>query len=429
MFKLILNTILKRKWLILMGIFFLVFFRYFLIRLPIVQEITPDSKLYFGLAKNLTIGKGYNDTIRNDEILPPIGHPLLLSFFILFKLTLYFDKFLICLSFLFIGLAVWKYTNNMLFVVLSCYFMFLILNQIGFYKFGIETSGFFTSCVLVYFLTCLFKNKFSLLDVSLTSVSLAINILVRPTLLYIVIFITLFLVLYVIWMIKKGQLNKTLFQFKLFLTFLAALFLILGVYTYSIYTYKDERLVRGTFAAMNFYLSNNAYLPSNLMYNTSYFYKYIPIKDQNLVLLNPTGWKDRETALFAKGLDYIRHNPVKAFKGWLWRLDKYLGSDYHLGGQLYIYKILIRLILFLLIMEIILYFVFFRLDFGKIINFLGPMVTLLLAFQIFQLMFFSWSGKRYLIYLVPYLISALFFLLQDCISLMKKKKIKFTRGL
>jgi len=42
----------------------------------ISQVVTADGILYEGLADNLINGTGYQDTIRNDFILPSIGHPL-----------------------------------------------------------------------------------------------------------------------------------------------------------------------------------------------------------------------------------------------------------------------------------------------------------------------------------------------------------------
>ena len=45
------------------------------------NPISPDANLYYGLAQNLQDGTGYIDNIRNDEIIPTIGHPLIISFF------------------------------------------------------------------------------------------------------------------------------------------------------------------------------------------------------------------------------------------------------------------------------------------------------------------------------------------------------------
>ena len=42
-----------------------------------LADLSPDAKLYYGLAENLVAGRGYVDTIRNEQILPPIGHPAL----------------------------------------------------------------------------------------------------------------------------------------------------------------------------------------------------------------------------------------------------------------------------------------------------------------------------------------------------------------
>lgn len=416
---------LGREKFILLLIFFLVFLKYFLIQIPIFQEITPDSKLYMGLAENLMNGKGYYDTIRNDEILPPIGHPFLLFLFFSLKQPSYFDNILVYLSFLLIGLAVWKYTNKLSLVVFSSFFMFLILKQIGFYKFGIETSGFFTSSLLIYFLVRLFKNKFSFLNIFWATVSLTINILVRPTLLYLAILAIVLLFGYLFYLIKKNKFKRELFQYKLFITFLFSLLIILIVSIYSSCVYKDSRLVRGTYAAMNLYLSNNIYLPPDKKYRTNYFNDYMPNEEKQLVLSNSAGWKKRESILFSKALDYIKHNPIRASQGWWWRLERYLGKDYSFGNDLFIYKVLIKLTIILLFFQLVLYFLLRKIKFDRNIYLLSLIITLLLMFQIFQLIFFSWTGERYLIYLIPYLIVASFFLINDCGLLLKKALDKF----
>ena len=41
-----------------------------------LERLSPDAKLYYGLAENLVDGTGFHDTLRKREILPPIGHPL-----------------------------------------------------------------------------------------------------------------------------------------------------------------------------------------------------------------------------------------------------------------------------------------------------------------------------------------------------------------
>src|SRR3989304_6315872 len=183
-------------------------------RVPVQQKLTPDSTLYIGLADNLVNGEGYYDTIRNDEILPPIGHPLLLASSLLLNVSPYFDGVLIFLSFLFIGLSVQKYTKNIFLTIISEFIMFSIFKEIGFYKFGIETSGVFTSSMLIYSLTRLYKNK-SKVGILFAAFSLLITILVRPTLLYLSIAIAIILLIYMVLKYKRILFNYELLSNRL----------------------------------------------------------------------------------------------------------------------------------------------------------------------------------------------------------------------
>lgn len=407
----------KARNLILLIAVFFIFFKFYLPQIPIQQELTLDSQLYYGLAKNLVSGKGYFDTIRNDEILPPIGHPILLSLSILLNPPITIDQLLVFFSFVLVGLAIWNYSKKILPVVISIILMFVLVRYIGFYKYSIEISGFFTSSLLIFFLVNIKKNVFSFFNIFLTAFSLTLNVLVRPTLLYLIILICPFLLIYIV--IKKIKKNSVIYQ--LLITFLLSLFTVFLIYGYSIYRYKDERLIRGTYASLNFYLSNNPYLPINEKYKSNNFTKYIP-ENEKKIFLNKTGWKNREILLFNKAISYIKNNPKRALQGWSWRLNKYIGSEYNYKHPLYLYGLTIKIVFILMLLNILLTYLSLKTNKrNSQINFFGLIISLLLFFQIFQLIFFSWTGERYLIFLIPYLVASLFFLVKDCSFLLKNQ--------
>ena len=384
-------------------------------RVPVQQKLTPDSTLYIGLADNLVNGEGYYDTIRNDEILPPIGHPLLLASSILLNASPYFDGALIFLSFLFIGLAVQKYTKNIWLTIISEFLLFSIFKEIGFFKFGIETSGVFTSSMLIYSLARLYRNK-SKADIFFAAFSLLITVLVRPTLLYLSIAIASILLIYMVLKYKKILFNYELLSYRLLAFLSASLIGIILVTSVSLVIYQDARLVRGTYAAMNLYLANNEYINPETPYYAAYS-NNIPDEERK-VLVNDAGWEKRESILFSKTLEYITNNPRRALKGWIWRFDRYIGNDYLPGTPLYPYRAAVWISVLLFIVEILLFLSFRKKQIAKISTYLlSTGISILLFLQIFQLVLFSWTGARYLTYLIPYLTAAILLTAYDCWSI------------
>jgi hypothetical protein len=387
----------------------------FSFRTPIEKAFTHDSALYFVLANNIVSDVGYYDTVRNDEILPPVGHPLLMSSSILLNVSPYFDRILVFLSFLFTGLAVWKYTKNIFLTIISEFIMFSIFKEIGFYKFGIETSGVFTSSMLIYSLTRLYKNK-SKVDILFAAFSLLITILVRPTLLYLSIAIASILLIYMVLKYKKILFNYELLSYRLLAFLSASLIGILLVTSVSLVAYQDARLVRGTYAAMNLYLANNEYINPETPYYAAYS-NNIP-EEERKVLVNDAGWENRESILFSKTLEYITNNPRRSLKGWIWRFDRYIGNDYLPGNPLYPYRAAVWISVLLFIVEILLFLSFRKKQVAKISAYLlSTGISILLFLQIFQLVLFSWTGARYLTYLIPYLAAAIMLTAYDCWSI------------
>ena len=388
-------------------------------KVPVQQELAPDPTLYIGLAKNLAAGKGYYDTIRDDEILPSIGHPMLLSLSLRLNASSYFDETLVFLSFIFIALAIWRYTGKFWLAVIAEILMFSILQEIGFYKFGIETSGISTASMLLCSLVYLYRGKSKIWwSVAFAATALTLNILVRPTLLYIGIAISVVLFVYALTRHKEIFQKYQLMRYKLLISTTITLFLIFLTYLISIGTYGDGRMIRGTYAAMNLYVANNEYVPADKTYSSKLL-NDLP-SEEKTNLINSAGWQNREKLLLNKTLEYIQSNPKRALEGWIWRLKKYLGNDYQPENSLYSYKIQARLVIFLLVLQIAIFYLLRKNLCGKNTYLLSTGIAFLLLFQIFQLVFFAWSGKRYLTYLVPFLVTAFALLVNDSWVLIHK---------
>lgn len=394
-------------------------------RIPVLSpdELTPDSKLYNGLAQNIIKGVGYHDTIRNNEILPPIGHPLIIATYDFLGIPFEFTKTFILISILFLSLSIYLYTKKVIFVIVNFIFLFVLLKHIGFYKLGIESSGFISSSLLIFSLTYMYAARYSLFSKIVFVFSAIIHLLVRPTLLYPMIFVfilLLFIIIYKTIRFKKNELNHNI---KSWLQVIfAVLVLILAVNIYSKNKYNDSRLTRGTYAAMNLYLSNNEYIPPKQNYSTGLFFRYIPEGDKKILLSKDIRWEERERILFSRFLDYVNKFPKRAATGWIWRLKKYTCSDCKLLESLSLYRLLVYFMLFL---SPVLIFKAFGKSQKKVLrDFTRPTFVMIFLFfiQTLQLMFFSWTGTRYLIYLIPFLTTGGLFVIYDLTFHIWRKK-------
>jgi hypothetical protein len=184
----------------------------------------------------------------------------------------------------------------------------------------------------------------------------------------------------------------------------------------SIIRYGDSRYVRGTYAAMNLYLSNNPYLPTDQGYNSTNFAKYFPKDEQDLVLQNPDGWKNRENRLFKKAINYILSNPKRAMSAWKWRLQRYMAEDYCYPQPLGIYKIMAFTLLPFMIIRSIRFFAILRKK-GLNKNWIpiGIFIGLLYYFQLSLSILFSWTDTRYLLYHLPFLVVAFSIILYEIV--------------
>jgi len=151
-----------------------------------VQHLNPDAKVYYGLAENIYDGTGFFDTIRNDQILPPVGHPLILTFFciILGLSPATFTWLFMFASFIALAIAVKVYTKANLFVFLALWLYGSFFEHLRWLCANIEPSIILSTALLIVALGCLYRTNFRFLWAVIAGTILGIHLLIRPLFLY-----------------------------------------------------------------------------------------------------------------------------------------------------------------------------------------------------------------------------------------------------
>jgi len=154
---------------------------FLLARQVVFEKITPDSALYHGLALNIIDGTGYVDNIRNDEILPTIGHPIILTFFKLIgdDTGEIFGKTIFVLILLFTFLIIEKLKIN---IFVNYLILYLVYNFIGVTSYGAVELSIALSVVLFWFGLINFLIEKDTKSSMLFSVLLFVGLLIRPVL-------------------------------------------------------------------------------------------------------------------------------------------------------------------------------------------------------------------------------------------------------
>lgn len=379
------------------------------------KPASDDGRLYLEVADTLYSQGVYVDNIRNDEILPSIGHPLTL---ILFKKFLNENR-LHMTSFIILGLLlllsfprnnkIWFYVSILTLIVLSRSFIEEYL-YIG----GIESSLILAISFLC-FATIRLSQRQQTLDHMLFSIALAYFILVRPVFLPAIIPITGLQ----IWFIYRNTLST-----RKLLAALSGIILISMTSIWSYSLHQDNRMVSGTYGAIPLYCGFNPYIPINRTYNST-LWKTISIEKRNEplgLLRNQDGWIERDKILKNKALKFIVSNPSKAFEAYLFRLEKFtVNSD----SQVYKLIFSLTVITSLLIYTILL-------TKTVPINHFGTTALLSMFFiLILTTSLFAFSGVRSLIspfiFLIFTLLNNLQILFKSVSTL--KNNIKYTKDI
>ncbi len=280
------------------------------------EAYTADGELYKGLAENLLSGKGYHDTIRNDFILPTIGHPALIAGF---KSVFGDQPQLLAIMLLVLSLLLGYLTAFVLKV--PKYLRVLVLPFIYWcipvtYEWGVEMSLAFSTTFLFAGLAVFIQRR-TWWTMLLLSLALILNLLIRPVILPLC---------YVALLAGLVSLIKRWRVALLPLGAVAiALLVIQCVGWVSQSNYGDKRLVTGTYSAIPLYSANNKYLDLQTNYYSTNWKKLPPeLSEEALAPLElETTWQDRHDTLMNKVVHFVKAHPGKAIAGWFWRFRKF----------------------------------------------------------------------------------------------------------
>lgn len=94
---------------------------------------------------------------------------------------------------------------------------------------------------------------------------------------------------------------------------------------FSQYKFNDSRLVGGTYSEIGLFCAWNDFLPLTSNYHSGLWRKLpeIEYKKAVKILDNDSGWQVRAARLRKEVLKFVISKPVKAYKGYIWRLGKF----------------------------------------------------------------------------------------------------------
>ncbi|AWX44542.1 hypothetical protein HME9304_01545 [Flagellimonas maritima] len=276
----------------------------------------PDAKLYRGLSVNIFAGEGYIDNIRNDFILPSIGHPLLLG---IFQQVEFDDDIEVMMYLCFLSLVICYLLCIVLHIksYLSFFAVFFLNDFLpALTEWGIEASLLF-SILLLWFSVCLFFRFKSYRTAIFFGIALFINLLIRPMLapLFYLVLISVFIAF---------VLNRVQFKQEAIALAVSGI-LFFGVKGYSMFAYDDSRMVSGTYSEIPLYCAFNEFIPLDKEYRSTHWRALSDSVYKNAVnsFEMKTTWQDRALLLRKKTVRFIKQNPDLAWNGYLWRLKRY----------------------------------------------------------------------------------------------------------
>lgn len=345
-------------------------------------EISPaglDAELYLGLGNNLLNGIGFIDTIRNDEILPTIGHPLVIMQALKYGIS--GEVLTISLVYTSLLLLFEVLKNFNVHPIITLLILVLSLASLPTLNvWGIEAMLIFSNVFLFYSFTLLIKSQ-ALTRVIFFVFALLIAILVRPILLPFVYLMIPFLALCIF---KKKCLRK-----NIVIGLAILISSLVSISTLSQVNYGDNRYLSGTYSSIPLYCAWNRYINLESTYYSSRWQE-VPdeIKLEALEpLVNRSGWQERDKILKEKAVAFVFEKPMKALRGYLWRVSKY---SYAADNILY------RLFFFLWIFIVVVNFLYFKKQCakGKVVFFFSLAVPI---YIILVSSMFVYAGSRYLV--------------------------------
>lgn len=370
--------------------------------IPMIQS-SPDSKLYLGLAENIKSGTGYYDNIRNQDILPPIGHPLLLCVFSLFSNNVaVFTRLFIFISLLLLSLAAHKTLKTIWAIGVSFLFPLLVWVPGVWIAGGVESSIIFINSLLIYIFVNIFTSAEPVPDYKyiLAGFIIFLSLIIRP-ILWIGVILALCVFILVFLKIRKKSILKRIIFLLIF-----PIILYQSVGFISVGLYRDKRLTNGTYSGITLYSAYNEYINLERSYGSRLF-KDKPEAEVNIHYADET-WQERNARLIGASINFVKKHPIRAIRGYLWRLGAFTFNNPYIQYKI---MVLIWIVHFFLSVKYI-----------KKYPWIIAFAFLLPIYYLGITSIFVYVGARYLIAMIPIFFGSV--LLQNRVILMNSKKTK-----
>lgn len=276
------------------------------------EVFSPDGKLYYSLGHNLVDGDGYVDNVRNDYIIAPFGHPLMIltATSLGVDSPLAFARILLFFGLIFIFLTTIELNIPKFYRLSIIPLTFFIVPTV--YDWGVEMSIFFSINLMLYCFTR-FAQKYTIATAVVLGLSIALNLLIRPVFgpfLYLLLAMAIFFFV-------KFKLKTIPFVISV----LVPILIVNSVAFTSKSLYGDKRLSAGTYSEIPLYCANNNYIELQSAYYSGVWNE---ISEEERIkgvapLKLKTTWQDRAQLLRQEVLSFYQEHPDKAIKGIFWR--------------------------------------------------------------------------------------------------------------
>lgn len=403
-----------------------------------VKSRGGDGSLYYALAENIVNGTGYFDTYRHMEIMPSVGHPLLLAILcVVLRLPpITATLFLLVSSAVLLALAVRIYTRSNICVVCTMLLYGSFFRYIQWLTVNVECSLAFGGSLLIFTLACLYKSDFRTPWPVIAGAALAMHILIRPLYLFpthICSLIVLAVVLY--HYIRRRNVPLNNFIKGWFIALAATQGILLSVYCYSHLAYNDSRLITGTYGAWPLYTANNIHIPPEHRYLTKRHYLHFKefAELHKLVGQKDSGvsWQERHKLLMRKVTSYWKSHPKRALRGWWWRFRQF--TAIHPGLSFLeppfrrLHTLSVSALLMLILIRVISACIYEEQKIWSIIKSPGLLVAGLFFLYSAIHALFVYAGYRYVTPAFTLLVTAITFLLFETRKLCIKIALSITR--
>jgi hypothetical protein len=275
---------------------------------PGIGAPSPDGMLYEGLARLLFELGIYEDHVRDDEILPTIGHPALIG---VLRGLGPSGLFAVSLA-AFGGLLALVAPRNAYWFLTTALAAILFADGMAksFNAWGVESS-IILSTALVCSMVVLYIRSPGKLSLSLLSLAWATAILIRPVLMP----LTPFAVIGAFLLGRHHGLRGGLWFG------LVGALLWVAVLSVSIVSHGDARMTGGTYSAIPLYAAFNEHIDLKRNYHSGL---WRGLDYSAAIFENKGGWAERDARLKGAVIDFIITEPTAALEGVSFRLGRYL---------------------------------------------------------------------------------------------------------